>query len=52
MGRCVDCDKLVHVNPKGVIPGTVKDRYWYPIEHIKPNGERCEFGPKKAIGSL
>ncbi len=51
-GRCRDCDKLVPINPKGIIPGTVKDNYWYPDEHDKPEGGRCEFGPKKAIGLL
>lgn len=51
MGYCLgkDCDKLVHLRQGGYKHAGGRERFYYPLDHAKPNGERCVDGPKKGI---
>jgi hypothetical protein len=48
MGRCIACDRLVFIRPRGYKDAGSRERWWYPVEHDDETGRPC-VGVKRGI---
>ncbi len=47
--KAPDCERYVALVPKGYKNETSRERWWFPVDHDKPDGSPCVVGPKKGI---
>jgi len=48
LGYCLVCEKLVPIRP-GDYRGLGRQRLWYPVTHVKPDGVTLCEGSSKGI---
>ena len=44
LGYCIDCKKLVTIEPREPRGEGTKSRNWYPVSHAKQEHDRCGGG--------